>query len=56
MVAELQQFNVSGALIEKGSTGSVTAAITVLMGVANGSVLVPLSCSGNGVLLTTGTP
>jgi|GEM_PF-4920206 len=53
MSAELQLVPISGAVLEKGSTGSHTVELSLLCGVANGSVVVPLAVSGNGVFLTS---
>jgi len=38
-------------MIELGVTGSQALQLVLLCGVANGSVVVPISVSGNGVLL-----
>lgn len=50
MNTNIQLFPVSG-LIEGGSTGSHSLNIALLCGVANGSVIIPIAVSGNGVLL-----
>ena len=52
MTGTNQLFNVSGALLEPGATGSHALQIVMLCGVANGSVVVPVAVSGNGVLLS----
>ncbi len=52
MNTNIQLFPTSG-LIEGGSTGSANFNVAVLCGVANGSVIIPVAVSGNGVLLTS---
>ena len=52
MNTNIQLFPTSG-LVEGGSTGSANFAISVLCGVANGSVIVPVAVSGNGAIITS---
>lgn len=52
MTTNEQFFPVSG-LIEGGITGSHALGLTLLCGIANGSTIVPITVSGNGVLLTS---
>ena len=47
-----QTFPVSG-LIESGVTGSHAISLSLLCGIANGSVIIPIAISGNGVLITS---
>ena len=51
MSTNIQLVPVSG-IIEAGVTGSHAIALMLLCGVANGSVVLPVAVSGNGVLLT----
>jgi len=52
MSGDIQLVPVSG-LILGGSTGSHAVELSLLCGIANGSVVVPITVSGNGVVLTS---
>lgn len=52
MNTNIQLMPVSGNVIEGGATGSHSISLVLLCGIANGSVAVPITVSGNGVLIT----
>lgn len=52
MGAELVTLPISGTIVETGATGIHAFGAVLLCGVANGSSIVPIAVSGNGVLLT----
>ena len=55
MATNIQYLPISGNLLHVDSVGNNGVNIVVLTAVANGSVLVPLSCNSDGQLLT-GSP